>query len=430
MQNTETKKYEFEIYEAIIFGIMLCFALPWTSNTEAIPLFDFFPEFFSDKLVPILITLIWIFVLFQKKYFKTLILLIISCILIVCTFRYSSNFAFRYFTLYIVGFIFVLNNRPVRERTIASSLILAALFLFSAIHKINDNYLSGVEFEKGGTFISFYELWFPGFIPRNLNSLMTYLPHISILIEFIISIGLMLKPRLFVHIAGVFLLVLCILNPPVLSVYFMLLPLFINISTGYDDLLKKLPFADFLKSPYFWAFYIYVSTARVFKLDTVIITNFIFLIFFTVLHMLVIMRHKHNKDLVLQFSASDFKNSRVWIIPGLMLLTFIASFIILPSPFGFKMFSGTRFDNYYYAVTIDHRDACYLSETRWALSPVADVSWRRLDSDSCTMVLPTQGAVHYVARRLCEKFDSAKFETRNSDIESRKFFGCQDIGQL
>jgi len=429
MQKADMTDHHFKVYEAIVFGIVLAFALQWNNPADAIPLFDFYPEFISGKLVASLMTLIWLLVLFQKKYFKSMIGLIIGAFLLVTIFRYSSNFAFRYFTLYIVAFIYVFNHQDKRARAVGSSLILAALFLFSAFHKLNNDYLSGIEFQRGGSFIGFLDLWFPGASPVKLGPMMKYLPPVSIAMELVIAFGLMLKPKLFVHVAGFFLLSLCILNPPVLSVYFMLLPLFISVSSGYENLLEKMPFSHFLKTPYFWAFYIYISTAKLSDLSLIVITNYVLVLLFALAHAKILLSYKKEKTILLEYGKADFKNTRVWIVPVLMSLTFVGSLSFLPGPFGFKMFSGRRFETSYLTLIVNQRAACDYSSKRWQYSPVADVSWMRINGDSCQILLPTEGAVNYVARHICTKYDLSEFSLAASYNYKAIEFNCSNYSE-
>lgn len=426
MQKADTPDYNFKVYEAIVFGIVLSFALQWNNPTDAVPLFDFYPELISGKIIACLMTLIWLLVLFQKKYFKSLIGLIIVAFLLVSIFKYSSNFAFRHFTIYIVAFIYVFNHQDKRCRAVGSSLALASLFLFSAFHKINNNYLSGVEFQRGGSFVAFLDLLFPGTSPLALGPLMNFLPLASIVLEFAIAFGLILRPKLFVHIAGLFLLSLCLLNPPVLSVYFMLLPLFISVSSGYEKLLEKLPFSNTLKTPYFWAFYLYISTTRIYELEYIIMTNYVLVLIFVLVHFKILLSYKKENKILLEYEPVDFKQGRVWIIPILMGLTFFGSLSFLPSPFGFKMFSGRRFETKFLSLIINQREACEYSSKRWQYSPVADIKWTKINSDSCQILLPTEGAVSYVARHICQGYHLSEFSLTTSDSHKEVEFNCSN----
>ncbi len=418
MQN----KNELSLFESMVVGIFFSFLISWTQSSNALPLINFFPDFFLTIALPILSLATIVLIYFQKKYLKSFFIIAFTSLLIVTLYRYSSGYAFRSFVLFVLLFPLVFSRNDKREMQIGSTLIVSLLFIFAGIQKMNAAYLGGAEFISGSPFMSFMDLWFPGKIPTSMNPNFLWLPHFSAIMELVIGAGIFFRPKLFSHVAAFFMLLMSFINPPVLNVYFFLLPFLFLADENISDFLERLSIRNFLNTPFFWTFLIYILTPSFRTFEAALGRSYLFVAIIIGVHIGILISSKkrgENKAIVL----NEILKMRILVIPALMFIFFIGSYFVLPSPFGFKMFSGQKFKLSYYDLKMSNPEACSESLRRWTFVPVTDAALVR-EGESCHLYFPTMGGIEYATQYLCKLNSDQSFTIKKSDEASETPLNC------
>ncbi len=271
----------------------------------------------------------------------------------------------------------------------------------------------------------YFENRFPIFLPQQLPEYLLRLPHLSIAIELLITLGIFIRPLIFTHVVGLFLLVLSYFHPPVLFVYILLLPVLMSINDGFNDFLQRSSFSNALRSPYFWALFTLISMSRAEVLSITALMTFVFISFFIFIHVYYFLKNPNTKS-HLSLNWNNLRDWRLFLLPIIMLILFLGSFIILPSPIGFKMFSSRSFQIPHYKLIIEGPWACRSAEKAWAYSQVADASWSPIDQSSCYVRFPTQSGLLFLKNKLCEKFNQTTFILQRSDDTLIENMNCDE----
>lgn len=405
--------------EAVLLGISFYLTLAWTRTIPTIPLFNFPQELWISSLLPIFtIAQVFLFIKKDRNIYWLLGISFASIFLIEIS-RYSASYAFRYITLLVILFVGLFKKAEAPLQSKGSQLFLGLLFLYSALQKINPQYLSGQEFVLGGDFIVYFQLWLPGLLPTELPNFLKFLPHLSVVLELVLAGVVLYYPRLSSHLIAAFLLTLSFINPPVLFVYLLLLPLLIYLNPEFEKfILRGKTLRRFLTSPFLWALTLQLSLPTFGPRNYTDLVYLFFPLAFLYLHG---RSFAFERFVLLEKSFCGtglrFLNRRVWLIPGIMTVLFGASFYFLPSPYGFKMFAAKRFSVPIPELRITSASACDFAETKWKLSPVTDTYFKKTSKESCILGFPTSGGLLYAGKKLCLTDPHVRLVLKNSHAD-------------
>lgn len=416
------------IFSSLVVAIVLYFLIAWMRTPYVgLSLIDFHPYFISARLIPMMSFLLLVCSFWSAKYFRVYIFLALILLVLVSLFRYSSGHAFRYFPIFLYLFVLLVKDDK-EERREGASLILSALFVFAAFHKINPLYLGGSEFIKGGSFTLYYDYWLPQLLPTHWPKALSFLPYLTTLLELGLGAGILFLPRTFSHLVAIFLLILVLINPAVVAVYFFLFPFLSCTDPFIFEWLKERRYKDFFYNPYFVGFFVFALISLGGQ------TNFVlYLLTIVPFTLAALWFHLNSLKKISSvregFLVPRLKKKQVLIVPFLMGIFFVLSFKVLPSPFGFKMFSGRRFQVPYYILTLEKAHLCDNIRKRWDISPVADADFKYDQEGRCEFYFPSLGGVRIVTRELCQKDDIAFLEIRESSKKESRILNCSNFEQ-
>lgn len=300
-------------------------------------------------------------------------------------------------------------NVSAENRKSWAAVFLSIVFIVAGIQKVNSSYLAGFEYQSIRGFIGPFRYHF-GALPTWLA--VGILPWLSIVIEIIIGIGILLRPKLFSQIAVGFILVLFLVNPhlfpPYLTVAVLSFLIFPDSASSFSGRFKKVK----IDSAFFWTF-IFIGTAN---LRSWVNRNsieyfaipWIFSSIFLWIHGSFFIEAWKNgvfKDDI-AIRPSDLalrKNGLVAILLITMLLSPVGYAMGLPGPIGFSMFSGKQSRIRGKEMKIQGEAACYDLERNLQVFITTDVAFRR-SGTGCKVIAPTQSGLDFLKRKVCRRF--------------------------
>ncbi len=398
----------------LVFGFVLLRAVSFIGAEDGVPLFTFLNEpFFSHIrwVIGAAIVAVWL----SGKL--RIALLCASAITIIFQFclAYSSvgAFSFTPFFLFLFGLIYFRESE--NDHKNGALFFISAVFIFSAFQKINSNFLTGFEFSALGPFMSYLRLWLPSVPLPEAGPLTSAVAYLSIIFEAGVGFGILFLPSLFSQVTIFFLLLLSLLHPPVLYVYFFFLPLLVLTSDEVRRLYSKWLDRNHLLIP--------VAIAALLKLvamDSTNLQRFPFLTYSITVSLLFI--HAYSlRNFQRTTAVRPIFSRTALLIPMLMAFTVAGSYSILPSPLGFSMFSSTRFRIPRQTLEIQEPTACHLAVQKWRFSLVTDSAVELGQDGICRVHFPTADGLFTIAKEVCRSYPTTQFRHRGAD------FGCDHL---
>ncbi len=359
-----------------------------------------------------------------------LVLLAVLQVFVLWTARYSALGAF--FPQTIINGLFLLSLLTLDREQVRSyaAKAFSLIFILAALQKINASYLAGAEFLSSTGFYGFASRVL-GNLPNVVSA--KILPWLSIAVELIIGVGLLWRPSLFTHVATVFLLLLSIVHPPVLYVYFTAFFYLALIDTRFKPVASPSRFGSYLSNPFLWA----IAPSLVVLVQNVTSQNeyagfiktwpvILFLILFHCKQTLEVVKRKD--DFSAWWSTNNF-DLRTEMVPKLALLAIISLFFafrmgLVPTPIGFSMFSGFDSNRSPYRIEIEGKSVCQKISRRITVFDFSDVSLKSTEL-GCLLRTPTDSGRRATLRQLCRDYPDLHFNFQ-SQFEDQLKKTCAD----
>lgn len=293
----------------------------------------------------------------------------------------------------------------------------STVFIIAGLQKINSSYLSGIEFESRAGFAVFY-LQYIGELPRWVSR--EILPIASIILELTIGIGLLVRPKLFSHIAVLFIIALMFMHPVLSLPYFTIAACCCLIDPNFPNFLQKLSGRVPLDSPYIWLLLgLIFQSARKIEMHLALklpALSLILAIAMLVIHILYLRESRsirgwlnETSALQMRLTAKREKSAQLGtLLLSLMWMLPIFYHFGAPAPVGFSMFSGqtTRFNQSRAlsmpSLKIFDSRVCEVLNRRLVRTVVVDVSFLQT-KHGCLLIAPTDSGLRYIKERICEK---------------------------
>ncbi|CAN5407396.1 hypothetical protein BH10BDE1_BH10BDE1_30790 [soil metagenome] len=400
----------------VIYAFALLRVVSFIGARDGAPLFGFLadPIFITFRWILGPVTLVLWF--FRASLFTTF--MIVSALVPIFQFclSYTSVGAFSTAPFFLFIFAALFLNQPNQNAKREAARLVAVVFFVSALQKINGTYLSGTEFFAGSPFMSYIQLWLPQFrwpLPEFTPSLLAYL---SIAIELCVALGALLLPSRFANIVALFVLLLALFHPPVLYVYFFFLPLLLLMADGFSPTLVRalgrngsLPAIAIMLA-------IKATVFDFADLRTFPFLTYAFTVLLLVFHVGLTMRPRANADEIWNTYTFSFKS---FVLPVIVLSTFIGSFFWLPSPLGFNMFSARRFRIPTYNLAVASGEACAFAYAKWSFSLVTDAAIEIRRDGNCSIRFPVKSGLLAIAEEICQKYPATPLELSTRGATNR-----------
>ncbi len=288
----------------------------------------------------------------------------------------------------------------------AAAMSLAIIFIGAALQKINSNYLAGFEFFSRfgflGPLIQYADV--------NLGPQAgRFLAWSSIAVELGIGFGALWWPRLAAHFAVIFCLVLTLVHPAVLFVYFTFCPFLLLIDSNVVARIKGERFRSLLSNEFLW---ITVLLLGVVSFDWMKTGPSAFFIRPWIVTVALLSVHGWLlKQAVGETRGSDwvFTDWRPKAATAVLLLvlaaTPVAAWLGAPAPVGFTMFSGRGKEMAPYQIRLKDMALCgqVSANVRMYSSTDGRFSW---NSESfCSITGPTKSGMDFVLKQLCTGYE-------------------------
>lgn len=336
---------------------------------------------------------------------------------------YSATGAFVPQVVLNCLFMAVIRAPGLKETTtkMLAALFTSSIFLLAGLQKINALYLSGLEFQSPAGFIAYY-LHFFGPLPTWLAT--EVLPPLSIVLELSIGIGLLYRPKIFAHLATLFILSLMYIHPPLALPYFTFAAAAVLIDPEFAANLQRRLGKIPLQSAFTWLVVLLVfqslrgiggkSAVAFLWFPAAFATVFIGL---QVSHILQMLRTDGSFKETLPYKAqwrsllqgpARFGTALI----AFMLLTPALHSIGAPSPLGFSMFSAnTATLNPQRArqmprLEIQDETTCRALQGKLIRLIVIDVTLS-ITETGCAIAAPTVSGLQYTKEQLCENLPAS-----------------------
>ena len=396
------------------------------------PLLKWPAEVYSLGLLDLLKILI-VVLLIRKGPSPGVLVLGAASVFLLWTARYSAMGAFVPFLVFSLLFFASLRvlsrsgdaakeNWLFEDAGRSASIALAIVFLGAALQKLNGSYLAGNEFVDRLGFLGPI-IEYTGQVPSPFVA--KFLAFSSIAIELGIGIGALLWPRLAAHGAVLFILVLSLIHPSVLFVYFTLCPLLLLIDPDLLQAVKVNRYRNLLSSEFLWISSLLLVGV---SLNWMRVLPSVFFLRSGALSLTLLIFHgwmvwkSANELRRYGFAFAGWRPALPTAILLLMLgATPVAAWFGAPAPIGFTMFSGRRSSDFErvlpaHQVRIMESGVCRQLNARTLVYSSTDArfSWER--ESGCVVSGPTASGLSFVLNRLCREYaiPSNSLETRSS----------------
>jgi hypothetical protein len=415
----------FAIPAAIVVGLSMAPRL--VSYQYAVPLFDFSVVLWEFGVLDFVRIVLGIgFLRFGLT--SWLIVLAVVEIFILWTARYSATGAF--FPQNIINGLLLLSLLSLNRDQVRSyaAKAFSLIFILAALQKINASYLAGSEFVSPKGFLSMAN-YFLGHLPSAIA--VKIMPWLSIAIELAVGVGLLWRPSLFTHVATLFILILSIVHPSVLYVYFTAFFFLALIDTRFFAVAVTDRLKSHMASPFFWA--IATSLVVLVRIAPGQVEIAAFLRMWPILIILMLIHgaqilgtFKLKEDFSAWWRLTDF-DLRTQTFPKLVVLGFVGLFFafkagVVPTPLGFSMFSGFDPARSPYKIEIDDRAFCEKVSRRILIFDFSDASMRPTEQ-GCRLLAPTSSGRRAALRQFCRDYPDLQFRLND---EAKK--SCSDLG--
>ncbi|MBL7688305.1 MAG: hypothetical protein JNJ49_09735 [Bdellovibrionaceae bacterium] len=390
-----------DIAAAVVIGLAL--GISPLDEFTAVPLFEFAALLREFGLLEI--SQFGIVICFLRYGVSRLLVLAASLrILLMWLARYSAVGAF-YPQMILNGFLVIaLYELSERRSKLYASIGFSAIFLLAGIQKINPLYLTGIEFTSAQGYGAVYQFFLgplPEWLARDL------LPSMSIVLELVLGVGLLWWPTLFAHIATLFVLVIAVLHPPVLYVYFTALLFVALIDEHFVSKASPVCLPSIYRHPFFWAVASSLLALNMtykgfsswtYFLQPALLAGALLYIHLKRIRQVI----KLKSEPVWQAGFGPFPSSEILsiVVLGAFCLSFVAFKFGAPTPVGFSMFSAQNKRRPNYGVEISSRATCDHLLRQLVVFDYTDagVTSSRF---GCKIMAPTASGRSSVVRQLC-----------------------------
>ncbi len=384
----------------LIVGFVLHRTFNFAIQSDGIPLFGFLEaEFFrtSRWILSASILVLWVSRVRDDRY---LYLLSILNLIFQFTLSYSTVGAFSIAPIFLFAYAYDLTSRSGVRADRQAAWLLAGIFLAAAVHKLNSSYLEGVEFQSGGSFVSYLEYWVPSAMGLISPAIAGTLAKASVVLELVTAIGLLVRPSIFGVVALYFVLILAIIHPPVLFVYFFLLPLVMALLPQLNSLLPETrPWIRYV-GPVMTALLLAGIAADSTSLGRPPYVSIGITIVLLIAQTWALLRigGRHQQSRPLRFFVPPWSKALAHL---LLAISFFGSFYFFPSPIGFSMFSGSRFRTGVFVLEVAGEKACQSAKRLWRFSLASDSDVKFIDDLRCEIRFPTCSGTKLIQEKLC-----------------------------
>lgn len=229
------------------------------------------------------------------------------------------------------------------------------------------------------------------------------LPHLSVAFELAIGFGVHLFPAITSHISLLFVLVMVMLHPTVIHVYFALLPFLILTDAKICSALEQRRYTAFLKSPFFWFPLVYYTqqlagAGYTFEIAAIVIV-------LTTAHLAWLVRgFRHRNLATIEFAFTGFRP--IWISIALLIsvLAGLRAAGFLNAPLGYSMFSAISDRGPVHRIRVHSRDECKQAAGLFYFNLTSAAKYDRNglgDPEFCYISFPSQHGMNEIKNQIC-----------------------------
>lgn len=393
-------KKEADWPKLLISGFVLLRTFTYLFQRDGLPLFNFLADDLFQILrqaLAVLIFTLW----FREPNSRLLYLVSMANIAFQFCMSYSNVGAFSMAPFFLFLFAYTVYVRKLKRPEFEASFLLCFIFLSAAIQKMNSNYLSGVEFLPQGTFRSYVEYWAPDLAGVISVEGARALAALSIFIEICLALGALVLPGLSAVLSLCFVLLLSLFHPPVFYVFIFILPISLamwpKLVAGLPELQVNHVRIGAIATSILLAIVAAESTSLT-RFPYLSVGASALLLVFIVGAIFVRSRHY---DLLRVRSLRAIGTPSI-ALTLVFVFTLIGSKFFLPSPLGFSMFSGNRFQIRGYSLRLNGSSLCSEINRKWRFSLATDADIKFTDGIGCELRFPTCSGIKLLREKVCE----------------------------
>ncbi|MFN8791347.1 MAG: hypothetical protein ACK5Y2_07825 [Bdellovibrionales bacterium] len=408
--------------EAILLGIIL-----FRSHVPVVglPLWDFHADFVRQWILPGLYILLIGLILSGRSWLKPALGLCLAEPVLIFLFKYSANKAFSLAAFFYYAFYFITLSLRRRQRSLAAKYFLALVFLISGVQKLNTGFLSGNEFSPASSAILVQiHTAFPSRVESLLSGLGQELAYLTVATELAAGVLLVFSPFWGAGFALLFLVLLCFANQHVNYVFLLTLPLILELHPFIKVFFRKCRFKALLDSPFFWfsAFWLWNQLPYQGAGYFLVVVPFLLTLGISIL-IFFIANRKHAAPR----RTSTFRpNLRIFAPSALVVLYYLANLAFAPAPTGFSMFSSKSFRHGWRRLDLESERSCQWIQNEISIRIINDSRFFWKSPKTCAIMMPTQGGLNYVTRKVCKVDPATNFTQSSSETKTTESKKCPD----